>query len=88
MAINVNELGGAAPIGNTSCAGGGFPTVWTSVLGSGAIWQPNACVQWTDNNGTSTYWGNANLSNSSWTAWCSGGGAVCVWTSALYCFQQ
>ena len=86
--INVNEMGGGPPVGNTSCAGGGFPTVWTGTLATGNIWVNNQCNQWTSINGTSATWGRATDTNTSWSSWCSGGGAVCVWTSALYCFQQ
>jgi hypothetical protein len=87
--INVTELGGPAPIGNTTCAGGGHPTVWTDVLATGNLWFLNGnCAEWTSQAATSTSWGEANMTNTSWSSWCSGGGAVCVWTSALYCFQQ
>ena len=83
-AISVTELGGPAPIGNTSCAGGGFATVWSATNvagGSGGT----ACAGFTSNAG-SGLWGQATVTNSSWTSWCSGG--LCSWLSPLYCFQQ
>lgn len=86
--ITKTELGGSVPLGNTSCAGGGFPTVWSNTSTSGAQLSTSlSCSNWTNegNNGGSV-WGRANDPGTSWTAWCSGG--ICSWTSPLYCFQQ
>ena len=83
-ALNLTESGGAAPVGNTSCAGGGHPTVWSATSQSGT-YSGSACTDFTSTAG-SGLWGEANMTNTSWTSWCSGG--VCTWTSSIYCFQQ
>jgi hypothetical protein len=83
-AINMTELGGPAPIGNTSCAGGGFATVWSATNTNG-VSGGNACNNFTSNQG-SGLWGQATVTNSAWSSWCSGG--VCTWNSPIYCFQQ
>lgn len=54
---------------------------------AGLIWVNTQCVQSTDNNGASATWGEATMTNNSWSNGCSGDG-VCVWTSASYCVQQ
>jgi hypothetical protein len=82
--INVTETGGPAPIGNTSCAGGGFPTVWSATNFNGAS-GGNACANWTSTMG-SGLWGQANATDSTWTSWCSGG--LCDWLSPIYCVEQ
>lgn len=48
---------------------------------AGLLWANNQCVQWTDNSGVSATWGEATMTNNSWSNGCAGGG-VCVWTSA------
>jgi cysteine-rich repeat protein len=84
--INLTETNGAPPIGNTSCAGGGFPTVWTDTNTNGTlVAQGSSCSNWSSTNGGS-YWGQANQTTGIWTAWCSGG--LCSWQSPIYCFQQ
>jgi cysteine-rich repeat protein len=87
-AIDTTETGGAVPIGNTSCNGGGFPTVWANVTQTGGTANAGHCVAWDDANGQAAGWGLASDTTGWWTEWCSGGGAVCVWTSPIYCFQQ
>jgi hypothetical protein len=82
--INVTELGGAPPIGNTSCAGGGFPTVWTSTA-SNATSQGSACGNFASILGSGR-WGRADVTDGSWTSWCVGG--TCDWLSPIYCVQQ
>lgn len=82
--INLTELGGPAPIGNTSCAGGGFPTVWSATSANGSS-AGTACANWTSTAG-SGLWGQANATDGTWTSWCSGG--VCDWLSPIYCVQQ
>ena len=85
-AINLTETGGQPPVGNTSCAGGGFQTVWTATLQAGqSVNANNTCSGWTSTGGGS-YWGRADSSNSFWTGWCSGNS--CAWLSPIYCFQQ
>ncbi len=81
--IDLTETGGPIPIGNTSCAGGGFPTVWTNTsnMGTGGN---QVCDGFTSTNGGGR-WGQAN-DLTQWTQWCSGG--VCTWESPIYCFQQ
>ncbi len=83
-AVNVTELGGAVPVGNTSCAGGGFPTVWSSTSPSGS-YQGSSCSDFTSTGGGGQ-WGLASATNGSWTSWCSGGD--CSWVSPIYCVQQ
>jgi cysteine-rich repeat protein len=82
-AINMTELGGPAPIGDTSCAGGGFATVWTATNTNGTL-SGNACTNFSDTAGQGL-WGDADQTGS-WTSWCSGG--ICTWISPIYCFQQ
>ncbi|MCA9691087.1 MAG: hypothetical protein KC636_15890, partial [Myxococcales bacterium] len=82
--LNVTELGGPAPVGNTSCAGGGHPTVWTATLADANPWA-TACNDFTSTAG-SGLWGEADLTNTFWSGWCSGGN--CSWVSAIYCFEQ
>ena len=82
--INVTELGGPAPIGNTTCAGGGFPTVWSATNSNGTS-AGNACANWTSTAG-SGLWGQADVTDSTWTNWCSGG--ICSWVSPIYCVEQ
>jgi hypothetical protein len=84
--INLTEKNTAPPLGNTSCAGGGFPTVWTNTNTNGTMTSSShSCSNWASTSGSS-YWGKADDKSSSWTAWCSGG--ICSWVSPLYCFQQ
>ncbi len=82
--INVTELGGPVPIGNTSCGGGGFPTVWSSVSSNGTT-LGDACANWTSE-APSSRWGRADETTGSWSSWCFGG--VCNWISPIYCIQQ
>ena len=87
MAVNMTETKGAVPIGNTSCAGGGFKTVWTNTTPAGLA-NNNAlysCTNWTSVNGSSA-WGKADDANTNWSQWCTGG--VCSWNSPIYCVQQ
>jgi cysteine-rich repeat protein len=83
-AINLTELGQPAPIGNTSCAGGGNPTVWSATTISGGL-AGASCSNFTSTAGGGL-WGHAGQFSGSWTSWCSGG--LCSWTSPIYCFQQ
>jgi hypothetical protein len=83
--INVTELGGAVPIGNTTCGGGGFTTVWSATSTSGAYGGGSDCAAWTSTVGGSS-WGQATQTTASWTSWCSGG--LCSWLSPIYCVQQ
>ena len=82
--LNKTESNGAVPLGNTSCAGGGFPTTWSGTSTNGTS-QGSFCGNWTNTNGGSR-WGRADQTNSSWTQWCSGG--LCSWISPIMCFQQ
>ncbi len=86
--IDMTEQMGPTPIGTTSCGGGGFPTVWSNVDQSGANAGTGHCNGWTDTGATSANWGSTEFATSWWTTWCGGGGAVCGWTSPIYCFQQ
>lgn len=83
--INKTEKNGAPPVGNTSCAGGGFQTVWSATNTNGAWNNAVACNHWTSTAGGS-YWGRADTQDGSWTSWCSGG--LCSWLSPIYCVQQ
>lgn len=83
--INKTEKNGAPPVGNTSCAGGGFQTVWSATNTNGAWNNAVACNHWTSTAGGS-YWGRADAQDGSWTSWCSGG--LCSWLSPIYCVQQ
>jgi hypothetical protein len=84
--INKTELGGPVPIGNTSCAGGGFPTVWSNTTSAGISQGGGAsCSNWTSTGGGSA-WGKADETGGLWSSW--SGGGLCSWTSPLYCFQQ
>ena len=82
--INVTELGGPPPIGNTSCAGGGFPTVWSSTASNGTS-GGSSCADWTSIAGGGQ-WGRADMTDGTWSSWCFGG--VCDWVSPIYCVQQ
>ncbi len=83
-AISLTESGGAAPVGNTQCGGGGFLTVWTGTAQNGtATFQ--TCGDWT-NTGAAAVWGLASATDASWTSWCSGGS--CAWLSPIYCIEQ
>jgi cysteine-rich repeat protein len=84
-AINMTETGGVPPVGDTSCAGGGFTTVWSATNINGTPGGNGACNNFTSTVG-SGLWGQATVTNSSWTSWCSGG--LCTWVSPIYCFQQ
>ncbi|MCA9650965.1 MAG: hypothetical protein KC501_13700 [Myxococcales bacterium] len=83
--INVTETGGAVPIGNTTCGGGGFATVWSATNTAGNTAGGSNCSGWTSTAGGSQ-WGRADQTSGSWTSWCSGG--VCTWLSPIYCVQQ
>ena len=83
-AFNLDEYGDMAPVGNTSCGGGGNLTVWTSTNANGTF-SSESCAGFSSTNGGAR-WGNANLTDGSWSSWCSGG--LCSWTSPIYCFQQ
>ncbi|NJN84235.1 MAG: DUF1015 family protein, partial [Caldilineaceae bacterium] len=52
--INRTELNGAVPVGNTSCAGGGFRTAWSSVNNNGAWNGATACGSWTSTSAAAT----------------------------------
>jgi hypothetical protein len=82
--IDVTETGGVPPMGNTTCGGS---TVWTNVNTDGTTNSAH-CDGWTNSAGTAARWGYSSASDGGWTAQCSGGGAVCVWVSPIYCFQQ
>jgi hypothetical protein len=85
--ISKTELGGAVPVGNTVCGGGGFPTVWSNTTASGALRSAGgSCANWTSLGAQGAAWGNAGLSTSGWSDWCSGG--ECSSKSPIYCFQQ
>lgn len=83
--INVTEIGGAVPLGNTSCGGGGFATVWSATFSNGTSAGGSNCSGWTSTAGGSQ-WGRATDTNGSWSSWCSGG--LCSWLSPIYCVQQ
>ena len=83
-AIDLTESGGPTPIGDTSCAGGGFPTVWSATLSNGSS-GGSTCGDWTSTNGGGQ-WGLGSATDATWTSWCSGG--ICSWVSPIYCFQQ
>ncbi|MDC0715626.1 DUF4215 domain-containing protein [Nannocystis bainbridge] len=84
--INVTELGGPAPIGDTICAGGGYATVYTGTSADGTLsWIHDTCENWQSET-ANAYWGHADAVNQSWTKWCTSG--KCSWKSALYCVQQ
>ena len=88
-AINVTETGAAVPAGTTTCGGGGNNTAWTNTTATGtASVGTSHCNDWSDSAATQARWGNADATASAWTSYCSGGGAVCVWESPLYCFEQ
>ncbi|MCA9651783.1 MAG: DUF1554 domain-containing protein [Myxococcales bacterium] len=82
--INVTETLGSPPMGNTSCGGGGFLTVWTAVQPDGTS-SGSACTDWSSDVGGGQ-WGRADQTNTFWTSWCSGG--QCSWLSPIYCVQQ
>ena len=86
LAVNIDrDENGNIPQqrGNTSCAGGGFPTVWSGVRNNGEGFG-NGCGGWRTDQGGG-YWGRYDALNQ-WTSWCSGG--LCSWVSPIYCFQQ
>ena len=82
--INVTETGGPVPIGNTNCAGGGFPTVWSGTNSNGTS-GGDTCGNFAANAGSGR-WGRADETTGSWTSWCFGGD--CNWVSPIYCVQQ
>ena len=85
-AINVTELGGPAPIGNTLCLGGGQRAVWSNTTISGLQASPLwSCSNWTSSAGSS-HWGLATSVGTSWTNWCNG--PMCSYTAPIYCVQQ
>src|SRR5690606_24810944 len=86
-AIDKTELGGAPPIGDTSCNGGGSATVWSATNTNGTFIDVGIdynCTNWTSNELIPSLWGLATDPNSAWTNWCSGG--ICSWVSPIYCF--
>lgn len=83
--ISKTETGGAAPQGSVGCPPGN-PTVWSATTASGTLASAGlTCSNWSSTNGGS-YWGRTTATDSSFTAWCSGG--ICSWTAPIYCFQQ
>ncbi|MGB1013186.1 MAG: DUF4215 domain-containing protein [Nannocystaceae bacterium] len=82
---NVTEQNTPVPIGNTSCAGGGFPTVWSHTNANGNGLAGERCGGWTNTQGGAS-WGRADTTNGQWSSWCSGG--LCSWLSPIYCVQQ
>ena len=84
--INVTELGGPAPVGDTICAGGGFATVYTGTSASGTLSGVNdTCKDWTAEFGNAR-WGHADAVDNNWSMWCTSGS--CSWQSPIYCVQQ
>jgi len=84
--LDMNENMGTTPLGNTSCAGGGFKTVWSNTTPSGTLGNANSsCSNWGSTNGGSA-WGRSDQTTNIWTQWCSGG--LCSWVSPIYCVQQ
>jgi hypothetical protein len=85
--IAKTELNTSPPLGNTPCAGGGYPTVWTDTQTNGnLIYSGYTCSDWTSTSSGGSTWGQATQQNDAWTAWCSGG--LCSWQSPIYCLQQ
>jgi hypothetical protein len=90
-AIDMTESKGTAPLGTTTCGPGGTggKVVWSDTLASGATSTPTGnCGNWGSTAATSANWGFSDKVDSNWSQGCSGGGAVCVWKAALYCFEQ
>lgn len=87
--IDRTEFNGAAPIGNTACAGGGemHRTAWSATSASGTSQCGGSnCSDWTSTSGSACWGWVNNTNNQAWSSWCSGGS--CGWLSPLYCFQQ
>ena len=75
------------PIGNTSCAGGGFPTVWTDTsIERRRKLRRLQLRQLVFVFGVSVLGLGHADDGSNWTTWCSGG--ICSWVSPIYCLQQ
>jgi hypothetical protein len=86
-AIDMTELGGTPPIGNTGCGGGGYPTVYTDTHLDGTLANSNyTCVNWTAGGTNQSTLGRANITDQTWTSFC--GGALCKSLSPIYCVQQ
>ena len=75
-------------MGTTCAFPNQVPTVWSNVTANGASAGASHCNAWNDNNGNSAAWGLGSAVDGTWTNYCGGGGAVCIWQSAIYSFQQ
>jgi hypothetical protein len=85
-AINRTESGGAAPLGTHTC---GQDAVWSNVTATGGTANGAAhCSGWTDTNAVQSHSGRYDMTGEDWSASCYGGGAVCLWMSPIYCFEQ
>jgi hypothetical protein len=85
-ALDITELGGAAPTTtSTICTGS---VVWTDTDINGNLENSSeTCGDWSDTNGQSAAWGLATAQDT-WTSFCNGGDGACNTLAPLYCFQQ
>jgi hypothetical protein len=88
-AININELGGAAP--TTPSLVCDYPLVWTNTTSDGNVGDFAAtCGDWTDSSSFTSWWGTT-ASQSSWSSACSGGNSPmtgCSVLAPIFCFEQ
>jgi cysteine-rich repeat protein len=85
-AIDLTEAGSPPPIGTHTC---GQTAVWSNVTTDGGNASAAAhCAGWTDVNAVQSHSGRYDLTGADWSASCFGGGAVCLWTAPIYCFEQ
>jgi hypothetical protein len=88
-AINVTELGGAAPTAPSATCD--YPLVWTNTTSDGNLGDFSAtCGDWTDPSSFTSWWGTT-ASQGNWSSACSGGNSPMTGCSALaplFCFEQ
>jgi hypothetical protein len=84
--IGLTETGGAPPLGNTNCGGGGYYTVYTNTAFDGTMQlASNHCSNWSSTTGPSV-WGLVTNIAMSWTQFCNTD--TCAALSPIYCFEQ
>jgi hypothetical protein len=94
-ALDMNELGGAAPASDTACAGlNGGTSAWVSSNSNGTPAPDvatglHSCSDWSSEAvETSSVGLGSPTAGNSWVGFCSSGDPTCSKHAAIFCFEQ